>query len=71
MTDQVWIEVSEGTSIGVDRDEAMSLDRDGFVALYKRTVYPPPGLFARRAWKRAAERWADQQIADREAAVAS
>lgn len=64
-TDQVWVEIDDTVSIGIERDEAMSLDRDGFVELYKRTVYPPPGFRARRAWKRDAEAWADRQIADR------
>lgn len=65
MSDQVWVAISEGVSIGIDRDEAMSLDRAAFVALFKRTVYPPPGFRARRRWKREAEAWADKQIAAR------
>ena len=70
MSDQVWMEINEGVSIGVDREEAMSLDREGFIALYKRTVYPPRGYRRRQAWKRDAERWADKQLADRTAALA-
>lgn len=69
-TDQVCVEVSEGVSLGIDRDKAMALDRDGFVALYRRTVYPPPGFRARRAWRRDSEAWADKQIADRAVALA-
>jgi hypothetical protein len=65
VSDQVWLAISDGVSIGIDRDEAMSLDRDGFVALFRRTVYPPPGFRARRRWKREAEAWADRQIAAR------
>lgn len=67
--DQVWLDISDGESIGIDREEAMGLDRNGFIRLYKRTVYPPPGFRARREWKRDAEAWADKQIADRDAAV--
>lgn len=69
MSDQVWVEIGDGVSIGIDRDEAMALDRAGFVSVYKRTVYPPPGFRARREWKRKAEAWADKQIADRAAAA--
>lgn len=65
MSDQVWVEIGPGVSIGLDRDEAMALHRDEFVRVYKRTVYPPPGFRARRAWKREAETWADKQIAAR------
>ena len=69
-TDQAWLAIDEGTSIGIDRETAMSLDRDGFVKLYKSTVYPPPGFRARRVWKREAEAWADRQIELRSAALA-
>lgn len=69
MADQVWVEIGDGVDIGIDRDEAMSLDRDGFVGMYKRHVYPPPGFRARRQWKRDAEAWADKQIADRARAL--
>jgi hypothetical protein len=69
-TDLVWVEIGEVVSMSIEREEAMSLDRDGFVRMYKRHVYPPPGFRARRQWKRDAEAWADKQIDDRARALA-
>lgn len=65
MSDQVWLTLNtvpngSGVQIGVDRDEAMALDRKGFAKLYRRTC-----CGARR---REANEWADKQIAERAAA---
>lgn len=59
---QVWIELGPGVSVGIDRDEAMSLDRRGFAKLYRTTVCG--------ASRREARRWADRQLLERAAAVA-
>lgn len=69
--EQVWLEIGDGVSVGIDRDEAMAMDRDGFAKLYREQVYPPPGFRARLAWRRKAEAWADEQIELREAALAN
>ena len=61
MADQVWVALDERTSIGIDRDKAMSLDRKGFANLYRKTVWGSS--------QREANAWADKQIADRAAAV--
>lgn len=66
--DQVWLPIADSVDVGIDRAEAMRLDREGFIRLYKESVYPPPGFRAKRRWRRDAEAWADRQIAARAAA---
>jgi hypothetical protein len=63
MADQVWVALDESVSIGIDREEAMALDRKGFANLYRKTVYGSS--------RREANAWADRQIADRAAALAA
>jgi hypothetical protein len=61
MADQVWLALDETVSVGIDRDEALSLDRKGFAKLYRKTMWGSS--------QREANAWADKQIADRAAAV--
>lgn len=63
MADQVWVEIGAGCSVGIDREEAMSLDRKGFAKLYRSTVC---GSSRREAYA-----WADRQIIDRSSSTPS
>jgi hypothetical protein len=65
MGKQVWLLIGTSggaqTSIGVDRDVVMTLDRKGFAKLYRNTVYGSK--------RKDALAWADKQIEERRAAI--